>query len=208
MTDEAFNLRHDVPEAEERKRFRCFVTYPPVRRGRLSRESESNTHENYGVECGLGESFDSQTAGFSFSGMKEDGRRRSGSTSRRGSFLEEFGVGLGGQEYLYDSWRSEPFAERIFPLEETLYEEMKQEQLTASRTKNNYRRRRTVKVQDDLAMEFISPEVETTEDLPYVAASPGYSGSTDSNCEDFNDPEWNEGQGDRRSSVSTKHSKR
>ncbi|KAH3701592.1 KAT8 regulatory NSL complex subunit 1-like [Dreissena polymorpha] len=212
VTDEAFTVRHDVPEAEERKRFRNFITYPPVRRSRTSRESESNNTENFAVDCPLGESFSSmdlQAAGFSFSGLKEDGRRRSGSTSRRGSFMEEFGVGLGGQEYLFDSWRSEPFPERIFPLDETMYEKMKQEQLTASRTKNKYRRRRTVKLQDDPAMEFVSPEVEATEDLPYVdVASPGYSGSTDSNMEDFNDPEWNEGQGERRSSLSTKHSKR
>lgn len=195
-SDAAFLARHDSPEAEERKRFRNFVTYPPVRRGRPSRESESNTHDEFGACGSLAESHGSNSDLLVQIG---DSRRRSGSTSRRFSFMEE--------QFSFEMI-VEPFQPREFPLPEDTYEDMKREQISALKCKTKFRRARTVKVQDDLATEFVSGDFdEPPEELPFVPPSPEYSGSTDSNVDDFNDPEWNETSSERRMSVS-KNSKR
>ncbi|XP_045207294.2 KAT8 regulatory NSL complex subunit 1-like isoform X2 [Mercenaria mercenaria] len=203
MTDDTFADRHETMEAEERKRFRNFITYPPVRRGRLSRESESNTLETFSPECSLNEaSFQTDSAGC-LSYIHEE-RRRSGSTSRRSNTFDD-------SVREYDSYNDyeymEPWPARQFPIPEDVYEEMKIEQNRVSSTRNTYRRPRTVKVQDDPSMEFISPDFEPLDSATF-AASPAPSGTSTSTCDDENDPEWNENRGDRRSSISMKHSKR
>ena len=202
MTDEAFTDRHESMEAEERKRFRNFITYPPVRRGRLSRESESNTLDTFSPDCSLNEtSF--QTDGASCLSYIHEERRRSGSTSRKSTTFDDY-----IKEYDYNDMEyMDPWPARQFPLPEDVYEEMKIEQNRASSTRNTYRRPRTVKVQDDPSMEFISPDFEQLDSVTF-AASPAPSGTSTSTCDDDNDPEWNESRGDRRSSISMKHSKR
>lgn len=201
MTDEAFIDRHESMEAEERKRFRNFITYPPVRRGRLSRESESNTLDTFSPDCNLNE-IPLQTDGASYLSFIHEERRRSGSTSRKSTTFDD----LKDYEY-YDMEHTDPWPARLFPLPEDVYEEMKIEQNQISSTRNRYRRPRTVKVQDDPSMEFISPDFEQLDSVTF-AASPAPSGTSTSTCEDDNDPEWNENRGDRRSSISMKHSKR
>lgn len=212
LSDEAFLNRHETAEAEERKRFRNFITYPPVRRSRLSRESESNTLESVpselnfhdsGSQCDLQASFQS-----SFS--REEGRRRSSSTSitsRRSSFLEEYMCHITHDSF--DREHLDPFPPRYFPLSDEVYEDMKKEQLTVSETKHLYRTR-TVRVQDDPSMEFISPEFDVGDsEAQYIApSSPAGSRGSSVSVEDENDPEWNERHGDRRSSISMRHSKR
>lgn len=193
--------RHELQEAEERKRFRNFITYPPVRRGRLSRESESNTLETFSPDCSLNEAT-FQTDGISI--IREDERRRSGSTSRRSTLLDDC---IREYDFYTDMEYMEPWPARQFPLPEEMYEEMKIEQNHSSLTRNRYRRPRTVKVQDDPSMEFISPDLEMLDAVTF-AASPAPSGTSTSTCDDENDPEWNESRGDRRSSISMKHSKR
>lgn len=205
MTDETFSQRHELMEASERKRFRSFVTYPPVRRTRLSRESESNILETFSPECSLSDAhFQTDSSGIVYSVSRDEERRRSGSTSRRTSSLEEY-----IREYdIYNELQClDPWTVRQFPLPEDTYEQMKIEQNRAGVTRNTYRRPRTVKVQEDPSMEFISPDFEPL-DSASIAASPAASGDSTSTCDDENDPEWNENRGDRRSSISMKHSKR
>ncbi|XP_052804340.1 KAT8 regulatory NSL complex subunit 1-like isoform X2 [Mya arenaria] len=204
VSDSAFLQRHEASETDERKRFRSFVTYPPSRRTRLSRESESNAldgssefvggmAESYGSSCDM------------MAGLN-DSRRRSGSTStsRRYSFADEYPCS--SFEY-----QTEPFQPRDFPLPENTYEDMKKEQISALKVKQKFRRARTFKVQNDLATEFVSgdyDESENQEEVAFVPPSPEYSGSTDSNVDDFNDPEWNESPSERRASVGNKCNKR
>lgn len=191
-------------ELEERKRFRNFVTYPPVRRSRLSRESESNTIDTLSPDCSLNEaSFQSEHSGVQLGVGGPEERRRSGSTSRRTGSFEDY---LKDYDY-YDDEYSEPWPPRQFPLSDETYAVMLVEQNHKAPTRNTYRRPRTVKVQDDPSMEFVSPEfdsIESTSMLP----SPAPSGDSTSTCEDDNDPEWSETKGDRRSSVSMRHANR
>jgi len=207
MTDEAFINRHDASETDERKRFRNYVTYPPVRRSRLSRESESM--DTFPADMGLQECASQSDLQASFQFNREEGCRRSGSTStamsRRSSFMDEY------MGYAIDSFEREtfePFPSRQFPLPEDMFEEMKQEQLDVGNVRNVYHRQRTVRMQDDTSMEFISPEFEAGESTYVVADSPVGSGGSSLSLEDENDPEWNASRGDRHCSLSMRHSKR
>lgn len=200
LTDETFSQRHDALEIEERKRIRNYITYPPVRRSRMSRESESNTLDTFSPESSLNEaSFASEGVGL----ILGEERRRSGSTSRRAGYFDDYLRDYDSEEGMC----FEPWPERQFPLAEETYEQMKLEQSKVGPTRNTYRRPRTVKVQDDPSMEFISPEGFEQEDSSVMPGFPYPSEGSMSN-DDEDDPEWNETHGDRRSSISMKHSKR
>lgn len=209
MTDEDFAKRHQKNEDEERKRFRSFITYPPVRRSRLSRESESNV-DNFSPDSSMNEAGFLQASlpestlfsqSFPFNVGREEGRRRSGSTSRRSISIDEHSRDT---EY-YDMYRvvKEPFVPREFPLSDDCYEEMKREQETCTESENQaYRRAKAMKLDEE--MEFMNALCERSES-PSAPISPATSGST---VDDIHDPEWNASRGDRRSSLSLKQAKR
>lgn len=211
LSDEAFLNRHEIPEAEERKRFRNFITYPPVRRSRLSRESESNTIDSFPSDINLHESGSQSELHVALHSstctLKEEGRRRSSSTSagmsRRGSFLDDSLNSYWRESFERDT--VDPFVPRQFPLPDDIFEEMQQEQIAVTRNRNVYHRSRHVRVQDDPSMEFISPEFDLGESQYVAPDSPGGSFVS---VEDENDPEWNQARGDRRCSLSMRHSKR
>lgn len=210
VSDEAFLNRHETPETEERKRFRNFVTYPPVRRSRLSRESESNTLESVPSDVNLYESGSTSDLQNSFQSVnsRDEGRRRSSSTSvpsRRSSFLDEYTSSFARDSFERDYL--DPFPPRQFPLTDELFDEMKREQVSVYRSRNVYHRTRNVRVQDDPSMEFISPEFDGN-DSPYVGPESPVGSVASGSPEDENDPEWNESRGDRRSSISMRHYKR
>ncbi|KAL4228746.1 histone H4-K16 acetylation [Mactra antiquata] len=204
LSDEKFTSRHESMELEERKRFRNFVTYPPVRRSRLSRESESNTLDTLSPDCSLNEaSLQTEHSSIQFGNGNFEERRRSGSTSRRAGSVDDY-----LREYdFYDDEYSDPWQPRQFPLSDETYAVMLVEQSHKTPTRHMYRRPRTVKVQDDPSMEFVSPEFEAM-DTSSIVPSPAGSGDSTSTCDDDNDPEWNESKGDRRSSVSMRHTHR
>lgn len=184
LNDNAFLNRHEICESEERKKFRNFITFPHVRRSRLSRESECNTHDSFSPDSSLNDThFDN---GFSVNSGREDGRRRSCSTSRRSSFLDEC---IWDQvQYCYEVEHQDPWPLRQFPLPEELYEEMKNEVVTSVPI-ITYRRRETVRMPDDLGMEFVSPECDNAETL-LVSLSPEQGNELGISSED-DDPEWN-----------------
>ena len=193
ISDEACLARHNPCEAEERKRFRSFVTYPPVRRSRQSRESEGHSTDAMSPLnqelVGLTETQSLQsTSNFScaltytVSYGKEETRRRSGSASSRRE----------SEDYLQRD--VEPWPERTFPLQEECYEQMKKEQIESLPKKRTYRRARAVKLDDEI--EFVSPPSVGPESP--VPESPMQSLSSAASVGDPDDPDWTE-TGDTKS---------
>lgn len=192
ISDEACLRRHDLPEAAERKRFRTFVTYPPARRTRLSRESES--HSIDAMSPVVQEQFSTMetqpgsnipytvTYTLTHGKGKGESRRRSGSasSSRRES------------EDSFIQREVEPWTERVFPLPEDCYEAMKREQEESLPKKRAYKRR-VVKLDDEI--EFVCPPDSGP-------PSPVQSESSRS-VEEADDPDWTEVASMKSGSVKT-----
>ena len=181
ISDEACLSRHDPHEAAERKRFRTFVTYPPARRTRLSRESESHSVE--AMSPVVQEQFSTMetqpgsnipytvTYTVTHGKGKGESRRRSGSasSSRRES------------EDSFIQREVEPWTERVFPLPEDCYEAMKKEQEESLPKKRSYKRR-VVKLDDEI--EFVCPP-DSGPPSPVQSESSRSVGEAD-------DPDWTE----------------
>ena len=207
VSDEAFSARHQSFEEEERKRIRSFITYPPVRRSRQSRESESQSSDSHVTESLMTEynvDQDGQPSIMQYSASafyREEGRRRSGSTSRHMTGFEEYVMDYENKRRILEPW-----ATREFPLSEECYEDMKKEQINAKSTRQkSYTMTRTVKIHED-DIEFVSPD---RSESPTAPDSPAHSYSSGSTLDDLNDPEWHgERKKIRRPSGSMRSSRR
>lgn len=181
ISDDACLARHYPSEAEERKKFRSFITYPPVRRSRQSRESEGHSTDAMSPllqeQASSSESPSLQSSSVIpytvtvTTGHGNDVRRRSGSASSRRE----------SEEYCHKE--VEPWPERIFPLPEECYEQMKKEQMDSLPKKRSYKRR-VVKLDDEI--EFVSPPSIGPDSPP---ESPAQSVSSAS-LGDPDDPDW------------------
>lgn len=185
ISDEACLERHNPCEAVERKKFRSFITYPPARRSRMSRESEGHstdaTSPHLQEQPGWSETPSLQsgstipyTVTYTVGHGKDESRRRSGSTSSSRRESEDA-----------VQREVEPWPERVFPLPEECYEQMKKEQLESLPKKRTYRRR-VVKLDDEI--EFVCPPSVGPDSAP---ASPVQSLSSASVGE-VDDPDWTE----------------